>query len=100
MAAVAFRFITLGRLALEGAGGEVEELGKRRRKLALLAVLALSKRPLSRDTLIDLFWGEEPEERARHSLSDALSHLRRVLGRETITSHSDEVSLAPPVSFS
>ena len=88
--------MTLGRLALvDGAGRDDESLRKRKRKLAVLAVLALERRPLSRDTLVDMFWGEQEEDRARHSLSDALSHLRRVLGRDAITVGSSEVSLAP-----
>jgi len=89
-----FRLVTLGRLALvTPAGGEDESLAKRRRKLALLVVLALSRRPLSRDALVAMFWGDQDEERARHSLADALSHLRRVLGREAITTRQAEVAL-------
>ena len=96
-----YRLITLGRLALIAPGGEADEsLGKRRRKLALLAVLALASRPYSRDVLADMFWGEENEERARHSLSDALSHLRRRLGRHAITSRQAEVALARDLALS
>src|SRR3712207_8580392 len=67
--------------------------GRQRRKLALLAVLALARRPLSRDYLVEMFWGDQDEERARHSLSDALSHLRRVLGRDAIAVRQAEVAL-------
>lgn len=95
------RLITLGRLALLTGRGEAEEsLGKRRRKLALLAVLALASRPYSRDVLADMFWGEEDDSRARHSLSDALSHLRRTLGRNAITSRQAEVALARDLPLS
>jgi DNA-binding SARP family transcriptional activator/predicted Zn-dependent protease/TolB-like protein len=93
--------ITLGRLALIAPGGQADEsLGRRRRKLALLAMLALASRPYSRDVLADIFWGEELEERARHSLSDALSHLRRRLGRDAITSRQAEVALARGLALS
>ena len=60
-----FRLLTLGRLALLGpAGDEVPELNTRRRKVALLAVLALSgpgdiPRPVSRDSLLERFWGDQ-----------------------------------------
>ncbi len=87
------RLITLGRLALVNEHGVEDQIGKRRRKLALLATLAMTKRPVSRDTLVDLFWGEQPEERARHSLSDALSHLRRVLGKDAIATRQAEIAL-------
>lgn len=92
----AFRLLTLGRVALvHPDGSEDESLCKRRRKLVLLAVLALAGRPLPRDLLVDMFWGDEDEARARHSLSDALSHLRRSLGRDAISARRSEVSLAP-----
>jgi tetratricopeptide (TPR) repeat protein len=88
-----FRLITLGRIALETPAGEDADLARRRRKLALLAVLALSTEPPSRESLAAMFWGDEDPERARHSLSDALSSLRRVLGRDAIAGRSELVQL-------
>lgn len=91
-----FRLITLGRLALSASdGSEDASLATRRRKLALLAVLATAGRPLSRAVLAESFWGDQDQERARHSLSDALSHLRRVLGRDAITARQADVWIAP-----
>jgi DNA-binding SARP family transcriptional activator/Tfp pilus assembly protein PilF len=90
-----FRLRTLGSLQLTAPDGSREpSLATRRRKLALLTLLAVRGRPLSRDRLVNLFWGDHPEERARHSLSDALSHLRRVLGPDAITARQAEVGLA------
>src|SRR5512132_1568942 len=90
-----FQLITLGRLALASPDGtEDDALNKRRRKLAVLAVLAMERRPMARDRLVEMFWGDQPEERARHSLSDALSHLRRLLGRDTITLSRTEIALS------
>ncbi|HEU5183344.1 MAG TPA: BTAD domain-containing putative transcriptional regulator [Gemmatimonadaceae bacterium] len=87
--------VTLGRLALLSPdGSEEESLRKRRRKIAVLAVLALERRPLSRDVLVEMFWGDQEETRARHSLSDALSHIRRILGRDAISIGRSEVALA------
>jgi TolB-like protein/DNA-binding SARP family transcriptional activator len=89
------RLVTLGRLTLLGPdGAEDPSLGTRRRKLAVLAYLAMRDRPVTRDLLATLFWGGRDEDRARNSLSDALSHLRRVLGREAIVTRGDEVALA------
>jgi len=91
-----FTLVSLGRLTLlSPRGDESESLAKRRLKLALLAVLATAKRPVSRATLAEMFWGEQEECRARHSLSDALSHLRRELGRLAIASQGSEVWLNP-----
>lgn len=40
---------------------------------SLLAYLVLHRRqPQTRERLADLFWGERPESRARHSLATAL----------------------------
>ena len=87
--------VTLGRLALLSPdGSEEESLRKRRRKIAVLAVLALERRPLSRDVLVEMFWGDQEETKARHSLSDALSHIRRILGRDAISVGRSEVALA------
>jgi hypothetical protein len=44
--------------------------------------------------LTEMFWGDQDEDRARHSLSDALSHLRRVLGRNAIAARQSEVFLS------
>jgi DNA-binding SARP family transcriptional activator/Flp pilus assembly protein TadD len=92
MPADSFRLLTLGRLALlTPTGDEDRSLGTRRRKLAVLAYLALARRPIPRDTLVELFWGDQDEDRARHSLSDALSHLRRALGADAISTGRAEI---------
>jgi DNA-binding SARP family transcriptional activator/TolB-like protein/tetratricopeptide (TPR) repeat protein len=87
-----FRLVTLGRMALLDTTVEEPTLATRPRKLAVLAWLAL--RPgqrATRDRIIGVFWGERDEERARNSLSDAVSHLRRVLGRNAIRSLANEL---------
>jgi DNA-binding SARP family transcriptional activator len=56
-----------------------------RRLLALLVVLAIAgERGLSRDKLIALLWPEAGEERARHSLTQALYAARRALKAEDL----------------
>ncbi|MFL5582015.1 MAG: hypothetical protein ACJ8AO_16735 [Gemmatimonadaceae bacterium] len=87
------RLVTLGRLELIGAGEAGESLNRRRRKLAVLALLALERRPVPRERLLEMFWGEQPEANARHSLSDAISHLRRVLGADAVVARPDGILL-------
>ena len=95
-----FRLSTLGALALVDSSGVSEpSLSKRRRKLAVLVVLAMSRRPVTRERLSEMFWGDEDETRARHSLSDALWNLRRVLGPDSIAMRQNEVSLSPTCSL-
>ena len=91
------RLLTLGRLSLQGSEGvpAADALRKQRRKLAVLTTLALERRPISRDALAEMFWGHQDEARARHSLSDALSHLRQVLGAPAITARGTDVELDP-----
>jgi DNA-binding SARP family transcriptional activator/TolB-like protein len=76
------------------ASGDDESLTKRRRQLAVLAVLALGERPVRRDLLVEMFWGDEDEERARHSLSNALSSLRGLLGAAAITARQADIALS------
>ena len=90
-----FRLITLGRLTLEGEAGEGDgTLAGRKSRLAVLAMLAMAKRPVTRDTLVDTFWGEQDEARARHSLSNVLSSFRRVLGADAIATREAEIALS------
>ena len=48
--------------------------------LALLAFLALEPGPHSRDEVAALLWGEFPDEKAKASLRQALTHLRDAVG--------------------
>jgi ABC-type oligopeptide transport system substrate-binding subunit/DNA-binding SARP family transcriptional activator len=63
---------------------------------SLLAYLVLQrKHPLSRDHLINLFWGERPEHKARRSLTTALWHIRNSLPADFIISDYSSVQLNP-----
>src|SRR5688572_21138659 len=63
----------------------------RRKAEALLAYLALRPgQPQARDKLAALLWGNAPDERARHSLRQALVTLRHALLRETAASLEEE----------
>ena len=50
--------------------------------LALLAYLAVTRRPHSRDSLAGLLWGEMPDESAKANLRKILSSLREIVGGE------------------
>src|ERR1043166_6867962 len=93
-----FRLATLGRLTLASAAGEVETvLDARPRHLAILTVLALAPRAIPRGRLVEMFWGGETEERARHSLSNAWSALRALLAANAISARRDDVGLSEDV---
>lgn len=70
---------TLGGLELD-LDGEVV-LHRRSKPLCLLAFLALGEgRPVPREQLAALLWGDRPEARARASLREALFQLRHAAG--------------------
>ncbi|PWH12291.1 MAG: hypothetical protein DDG60_13900, partial [Anaerolineae bacterium] len=77
------------RIQLFGAPAVYDETGKplvipRRLTRALLYYLAAQGHPVTRDHLIDRFWPEEPLEKARASLRDALSKLREALPEKNL----------------
>ena len=93
-----YRLVTLGGLALlDEDGRAVASLGPR--NLALLTYLALASKPLSRDHVAELFWGDRDEDRARHSMREALSRLRQLLGPEAIPQRSNSVALSASVAL-
>ena len=94
-----YRLITLGGLLLLNQDGQPQtSLGPR--NLTLLAYLALATKPLTRDHVAELFWGDRDEDRARHSMREALSKLRQLLGADSIARRSDRVMLDPSVPLS
>jgi DNA-binding SARP family transcriptional activator/Flp pilus assembly protein TadD/TolB-like protein len=68
----------------------------RRRPLAILALLAIAgARGLSREKVASLLWPESDEERARNSLSQALSALRRDAPEGDLVVGAAELRLNP-----
>lgn len=89
-----YRLFLFGGISLEDSSEPVSEPTVQRRRLALLSVLAAARSGhVSREKLLGLFWAEYPEEKARHSLANALYVLRRKLGHETVLSAAGEVRL-------
>ena len=85
-----------GGLTLTSTAGPTPPRASQRRRLALLAVLAVAKgRPLSRDKLVALLWPEADTESARHLLADSIYVLRGALGADALITSGDDVSLNP-----
>ncbi|TVP54008.1 MAG: hypothetical protein EA351_14085, partial [Gemmatimonadales bacterium] len=87
------RFGILGALELrDGEGIEVRSVMAQPRRTALLACLALAGVSgfVRRDLLMGRLWPDSPQDRARHSLNQAVYGLRRSLGLRTIVSRGDE----------
>jgi DNA-binding SARP family transcriptional activator len=78
--------VTFGGLALESVNEAVAPRLTAQR-LAILAVLAAEgDRRVSRERLTGLFWPDADEERARHSLRQALYTLRQEIGHDIVRS--------------
>jgi predicted ATPase/DNA-binding SARP family transcriptional activator len=94
-----FRFRILGGLELRDAeGNEVRSVLAQPRRTALLACLALAGEAgfLRRDTLLGRLWPDSPQDRARHSLNQAVYGLRGSLGKDSVVSRGDdELGLDP-----
>lgn len=90
------RLVLFGGLRLEDADGAIEGRASQRRRLALLALLAVPPgRVVTRDKLIGFLWPDRDETRARRLLSTGLYDLREELGEEVIRSHGADVGLDP-----
>ncbi|HUF50170.1 MAG TPA: BTAD domain-containing putative transcriptional regulator [Longimicrobiales bacterium] len=84
---------SLGDLRLRGPAGDL--LRQRRKEIALLVVLAArAPRPVRREEVQALFWGERDEQRARHSLRQVLLRLRRTCGDDLIEVTRDTLCLS------
>ncbi|HEX8318457.1 BTAD domain-containing putative transcriptional regulator [Longimicrobium sp.] len=90
-----FTLQLLGSPVLRGREGPVTGRAAHKRRIALLAILALARgRAVGRERLIGLLWPENTAESARHSLSESLYVLRKEVG-EGLSSSGDEVRLDP-----
>jgi len=79
-----FRLRMYGGLTLERDGAPYAGPATQRRRLAVLAMIAASDTGVSRERLTNHLWPDADPARARHSLDDALSGLRRELGRDDL----------------
>jgi DNA-binding SARP family transcriptional activator/TolB-like protein len=94
-----FRLDLLGDPAFSSPAGPVQGRAAHKRRVALLAVLAVARgRPVGRERLIGLLWPELTSEAARHNLSETLYVLRKELGDEAIVSPAGgDLALGPAV---
>ena len=92
-----FRLELLGDPVFSGPDGPVRGRAAHKRRVALLAVLAVARgRPVGRERLIGLLWPELTTEAARHNLSESLYVLRKELGEGAVgAATAGDVTLDP-----
>ena len=87
------RLITFGGLSLQDGRGSQYKFPTRK-AAAMLAYLAMQPgRKFRRERLATMFWGDKRDAQARHSLSQALSDLKRILGDDTVLSDGQLVQV-------
>ncbi len=92
-----YRLSLLGAWDLRGPDGrQIQSVLAQPKRLCLLAYLALQAEPVTRSTLVALFWPDKDEERARNALSQALFYLRRSMGNSVVENVAgDRIRVAP-----
>ena len=71
----------------------------RRKAMALLAYLAITGQPHSRDSLATLLWPEYDQSRARANLRRDLSRLKRALGKQALLVEPTLIGLDPQLAL-
>lgn len=93
-----FRLKLLGSLSLHLDGGPVPPAARQKKRIGLLALLAIGEgRGLSRDRIQAYLWPESDATRARHALDQLVYATRRSLGADPIISEGGELRLDPIV---
>ena len=88
------RLNTLGGIRVLADGNPVAGAAAQPRRLAVLALLARAGRAgITREKILALLWPDEPDERARRSLNQAVYSLRRDLGGEDMLLGSKDLRL-------
>ncbi|MEX2280872.1 MAG: BTAD domain-containing putative transcriptional regulator, partial [Gemmatimonadota bacterium] len=94
------RLLVLGGATLEGDRGPIAGRSAQRRRLGLLAILASSARPVSRDKLIGYLWEEADTDKARRLLSESVYVIRKSLGEDALLSSGNDLRLNPDALWS
>jgi DNA-binding SARP family transcriptional activator len=87
------RIRSFGSPAVEGPSGPLGGCAAQRQALALLTVLAVGDKGVSRDKIYALLWPEADARRAGHRLSQLLHALRGSLGDDAFIGGSGEIRL-------
>ncbi|MEO8621150.1 MAG: hypothetical protein ABI625_08795 [bacterium] len=85
----------LGSVSVQKDGQPLAGKAAQRRRVGLLAILALSPgRAATRDRIVGLLWADSSPDAARRNLSEAVYNLRRSLGDDILESTGDQLVLA------
>lgn len=93
---VSIRLITLGppRCFIDD---KPADLPAQKLRFALLLYLAVQKRA-ARESVAAMFWPERDEEKARHTLSQNIYELRKLLGEDWLKAQADPLEIAETIA--
>ena len=83
MSSTTLRFNVLGELEAVRDGAPLD-LGPRKQRAVLAALLLSANRVVPTERLIDDLWGDEPPETARAALQVHVAGLRKALGEDSV----------------
>ena len=93
-----FALQVLGALSLASDSGEMGPQATQKRRLGLLAILAVAgAQGISREKLQAYLWPESSADRSRHALNQLLYATRRALGADPFVSTTRELRLDPAI---
>src|SRR3954469_7296586 len=88
------RLRLFGGAAIDAESGPVTGRATQRHRIALLALLASTRRLYrGRDQIVTFLWPEADAERGRRLLSDSIYRINQALGGEVIVGAGDDVRL-------
>ncbi|HUG02347.1 MAG TPA: tetratricopeptide repeat protein [Longimicrobiales bacterium] len=91
-----FRLKLFGSASIEGPEGPLTGRPVQRRRIGLLALLAVARRRgMTRDKLIGFLWPDADPDRARRLLSDSMYRISKAIGVEAFTAAGEELRLQP-----
>ena len=91
-----FRLKLFGSASIDGPAGRVTGRAVQRRRLGLLALLAVAgERGMTREKLVGYLWPDSDPERARHLLSDSVYRINQAVGGEGVVAVGDDLRLNP-----
>ena len=93
-----FSLKLFGGASIQTPSGPLTGRATQRRRIALLALLAVARaRGMSRDKVIAFLWPEQDGEHGRPLLSDSIYRVNQALGGEAIITAGDDLRLSPDV---
>lgn len=85
----------LGQSCVYKNGNEITKATWVSQKTRELFIFLVDRSPVSRETILEIFWRDKPTAQAVNNLNQTLFRLRRAIGQETVILENNECRLSP-----